>query len=71
VKTEEAVRPEDLDWLCDQCGRPLEVIETPVTYLGHRFATGLPQCPQCGIVMVADHLARGRMAEVERVLEDK
>lgn len=42
-----------------------------VSYLGHRFSTEMPHCPGCGMVLVPEGLARGKMAEVEQILEDK
>ncbi|HOI94695.1 MAG TPA: hypothetical protein PK250_08320 [Syntrophobacter fumaroxidans] len=42
-----------------------------VSYLGSSFPVDLPRCPRCGLVFVPEELALGRMAEVERLLEDK
>jgi hypothetical protein len=42
-----------------------------VTYMGNRFATDLPHCPSCGMVLVSEEIALGKMAEVEQALEDK
>jgi len=42
-----------------------------VTYLGNRFSAELPYCPKCKRVMISESIALGRMAEVEKMLEDK
>jgi hypothetical protein len=63
--------PEDLEWRCGRCDRPLVAGPVSVSYLGHRFSTPMPHCPGCGRVLVPEALARGKMAEVEQILEDK
>jgi ribosomal protein S27AE len=65
------VRPEDLQWRCAKCHRDLVVRPINVTYMGNRFTADLPHCPDCGRVLVAEHIAMGKMAEVEKLLEDK
>jgi hypothetical protein len=65
------VNAEDLEWQCYQCRRPLVVKPIAVSYMGNRFNAELPQCPQCGFVFVSEEIAMGKMAEVERILEDK
>jgi hypothetical protein len=42
-----------------------------VAYLGNAFPVELPRCPKCGQVYVPEDIALGRMAEVEKELEDK
>ncbi len=65
------VRPEDLQWRCDKCNRELVVGPINVAYMGNRFAADLPHCPGCGRVLISEHVALGKMAEVEKLLEDK
>ena len=65
------VRPEDLEWRCAACDRELVVGSINVAYMGNRFTADLPYCPGCGRVMIPEHLALGKMAEVETLLEDK
>lgn len=67
----EHVRPEDLEWTCFQCDRPLEVGPVTAEYMGNHFTTELPRCPACGFVLVTEDVAMGKMAEVEQILEDK
>jgi hypothetical protein len=31
----------------------------------------LPTCPKCGIVLIPENLAMGKMNQVEHLLEDK
>ncbi|MBP3925874.1 MAG: DNA-binding protein [Clostridium sp.] len=40
-------------------------------YIGHNFHTDLMRCPKCKEVYIPEKLVKGRMAEVERELEDK
>ena len=65
------VTPQDLEWQCHQCRQPLVVKPVMVSYMGNHFNAELPQCPQCGFVFVSEEIAMGKMAEVERILEDK
>ena len=60
-----------LDWTCNLCGRPLTLGKTDVDYLGSRFSVELPRCEKCGLVLIPEELALGRMLEVEQMLEDK
>jgi len=65
------VRPEDLQWRCDQCDRELIPGPINVAYMGNRFTADLPYCPDCGRVLISEKVALGKMAEVEKLLEDK
>jgi transcription initiation factor TFIIIB Brf1 subunit/transcription initiation factor TFIIB len=57
--------------VCAKCGIPLEPAKTQFGYLGHKFHTDVPRCPECGQVFISEELARGRIVEVETSLEDK
>jgi DNA-directed RNA polymerase subunit RPC12/RpoP len=70
VNPKEAV-PAQVEWLCSKCGLPLEVGKVEVGYLGSMFPVDLYKCPKCGQVLVPEELAEGKMAEVEKLLEDK
>jgi hypothetical protein len=63
--------PENLNWHCYRCHQELVVGPITVSYLGNRFSTDLPHCPNCGLILVSEELALGKMAEVEQILEDK
>jgi hypothetical protein len=65
------VQPEDLTWKCQRCNEYLVVGTVTVTYLGNQFTAELPKCPRCGMVLISEALALGKMAEVEQILEDK
>jgi predicted RNA-binding Zn-ribbon protein involved in translation (DUF1610 family) len=65
------VSPEQAQWMCAHCGCALVVRSVNVTYLGSGYPVDLLQCPQCGMVLVPEDLALGKMAEVEKILEDK
>jgi hypothetical protein len=67
----EFTRPEDLLWRCRKCDLPLELGSVAVEYLGNQFSAELPRCPGCGLVLITEDLALGKMAEVEQILEDK
>jgi len=67
----ENVRPEDLEWRCDRCRRELVVGPVVLSYMNNRFTTELPYCPVCKTVLISDVVATGKMADVERILEDK
>jgi hypothetical protein len=58
-------------WECAKCGVPLEASQVTVEYLGNAYPVDLCKCPKCGLVLVPEELALGRMAEVEKTLEDK
>jgi hypothetical protein len=40
-------------------------------YLRTIFALRLPACPRCGMILISEDLAIGKMAEAEQILEDK
>jgi len=56
---------------CQACNEKLNDYKNHVEYLGSRFDVALPQCSRCGRVYIPPALARGKMAEVEKILEDK
>lgn len=56
-------------WTC--CGEPLQPAPVELEYLDSRFNIELPCCSKCGMVLIPEDLALGKMAEVERLLEDK
>jgi hypothetical protein len=60
-----------LQWVCGKDKTPLELAKVTVSYLGSAFPVDLWRCPKCGQVFVPEDLALGRMAEVEKQLEDK
>ncbi len=58
-------------WECGHCHVPLSIKPVQVEYLGSAFPVDLPVCPACGQVFIPESLALGKMAEVEKSLEDK
>jgi hypothetical protein len=58
-------------WLCANCNVPLETSQVDVGYLGNAFPVELLKCPNCGLVLIPEDLALGKMVEVEKQLEDK
>ena len=66
------VSPSEKDaWVCANCNVPLEMAQVMIAYLDNAFPVDLPRCPKCGQVFIPEHLALGKMAEVEKSLEDK
>ena len=65
------IKPRDLVWKCFRCDQPLVVGSVLVKYLGNNITTQLPQCPSCYAVLISEELATGKVAEVEKILEDK
>ncbi len=63
--------PQMRDWLCAKCDVPLEMGKVNISYLGSMFPVDLPKCPLCGLVLIPEELALGKMADVEKLLEDK
>jgi hypothetical protein len=66
-----ARQAEPTSWECGRCGVPLEIGKVKVAYLDTEQPVDLARCPRCGLVMVSEELALGRMVEVEQLLEDK
>ncbi len=58
------------NWRC-ACGEELTARTVNVDYLGNTFTVELLACERCGLVLVPEDLALGRMLEVEQLLEDK
>jgi hypothetical protein len=69
--TDDAGRDQTTPWDCAGCGLPLETASVPVEYLGRAYPVDMLRCPGCGLVMVPEDLALGKMADVEQLLEDK
>jgi hypothetical protein len=59
------------DWLCAGCGVALQPGKVTVSYLNNAYPVELLRCPCCGLTWVPEELALGKMAEVEKTLEDK
>jgi Zn-finger nucleic acid-binding protein len=58
-------------WLCDACGIALQLGKVTVSYLDNAYPVELLRCPRCGLTWVPEETALGKMAEVEKTLEDK
>ena len=65
----QAYAPESGRWTCGH--GPLESRPVEARYLESSFSIGLLACPECGLALVPESLALGRMTEVEQLLEDK
>ncbi len=58
-------------WICARCGTALVTRTVNVAYLGSGYPVELLTCPSCGMALIPEELALGKMAEVEKILEDK
>jgi hypothetical protein len=58
-------------WTCADCNLPLKPDNVDISYMGNSFPVELLKCPKCGLVFIPEELALGKMAEVEKALEDK
>ncbi|MHC1719498.1 MAG: DVU_1557 family redox protein [Clostridiaceae bacterium] len=58
-------------WICGQCGAELKPGKVKLKYLEGIFDVDLLKCPSCGLVLITEDLAVGKMLEVEKSLEDK
>ncbi|NLK64664.1 MAG: DNA-binding protein [Tissierellia bacterium] len=58
-------------WICDKCNEKLELEKTNILYLDADFEVELWKCPKCKMVLIEEDLARGKILEVEKALEDK
>ena len=59
------------DLKCGICDETLVIKKCTFSYMDRSFNHDVPRCPKCGKVFITMELAEGRMAEVERQLEDK
>jgi RNase P subunit RPR2 len=62
---------EQAQWMCAKCNLPLVSGQVMVAYLDSAYPVELLKCPQCGLVLIPEDLALGKMVEVEKMLEDK
>lgn len=56
---------------CCKCNMVLAKKKINFDYLAHNFFAEIPACPICGQVYVPEELAKGKIAEVEKQLEEK
>ena len=63
--------PEKGQWVCRRCNQPLVPCPVSITYMEGAFTVELASCPSCGLALVPENLAVGRMLEVEQLLEGK
>ena len=69
--TETINQTEKPNWLCAGCGIALEPGKVTVSYLDNAYPVEMLRCPRCGLTWVPEEIALGKMAEVEKTLEDK
>lgn len=62
---------EATSWQCAGCSQALQPTKVDVSYMNSVFTVELMACPQCGVILVPENLAVGKMLEVEQLLEDK
>ena len=59
------------NWLCVGCGIALEPGKVTVSYLDNAYPVEMLRCPRCRLTWVPEEIALGKMAEIEKTLEDK
>ena len=69
--TKRAKPGSESEWICNRCKVPLEIQTVRLQYLKTIFALHLPACPKCGMILIDEELATGKMLEAEKALEDK
>jgi phage FluMu protein Com len=57
--------------ICDKCQVEMVELEVEFSYLNRSFRHKVPRCPECGQVYISEELAKGRMRDVEKNLEEK
>lgn len=57
--------------ICMKCGVGLVLERTNFSYLAHNFFHEIPRCPKCGQTYVSEDLVNSKIAEVEKLLEEK
>ncbi|MDR1953251.1 MAG: hypothetical protein LBQ21_02035 [Clostridiales Family XIII bacterium] len=57
--------------ICELCDVEMEPTPAHFSYLKRTFKHVVLRCPKCGQVYISEELAKGRMREVENVLEEK
>jgi hypothetical protein len=71
MTTDNAASVYESGWICNLCKAQLEVQMVRLQYMQCIFPLDLPVCPQCSVILIAEELATGKMAEAEQALEDK
>ncbi len=61
----------ETSWRCGKCAAALTPSKVDIHYLGNTFTVELLTCAVCGMVLIPEDLAVGKMFEVEQLLEDK
>lgn len=57
--------------ICSKCRCELKEMYTQFTYLDKKFRHKVLRCPECGQVFIPEDLAKGKMAQLEKSLEEK
>lgn len=71
MMNEKETPSQEPEWMCIKCSLPLELGQVNIGYLEYMFPVDLLRCPRCGQVFIPEDLAMGKMAEVEKILEEK
>lgn len=59
------------DLFCVKCQIGLEQSNVTFSYLGHHFSAEVLRCPICGQLYLSEDMVRGKIAQVEELLEEK
>jgi len=58
-------------WTCAKCSVGLVPEKKIFSYMGTTFSHEVLRCPVCGMIFISKQLADGKLAEIEKLLEDK
>jgi RNase P subunit RPR2 len=57
--------------VCGVCDVPMAPMKSTFSYLKREFRHTVLRCPVCGQIYISEDLAKGKMREVETILEEK
>ena len=69
--TEQAKSDIASGWICNRCQVALEFEKVRLRYSRSIFALDLPACPKCGMILIGEEPATGKLAEAKQAREDK
>jgi uncharacterized protein with PIN domain len=57
--------------ICKKCNEELVLEKVYLEYLDHRVSHDFLVCPKCGNLYIPEDITEGKMADLEKWLEDK
>jgi RNase P subunit RPR2 len=59
------------EMICGRCDVAMVPMKSTFSYLKREFKHTVLRCPICGQIYIPEDLAKGKMREVEAILEEK